>query len=154
MNIKSEISKGYRILHLAGAAAWLLCSLVSAGVVVMIVIMPDKNAWNYFLIAALSCVAVVLAFNALSLAAQVFKSLEVKDNGQTIVLKQFGKTITLRPEEITQVKLAEEYLLYSFSTKPRKMLVIEAANVKWEIRSDIITSYDKVINFFLESDEK
>ena len=153
MNFKSTITRSYRILHAVGACVWLLCSLISAGVVVMIMIMPDKNAWQYFLIAALSCLAVVLACNAFALFSQIFKSLEVADRGETVRLKQLGKTVTLPPADITQVKLEEKYLLYSFSAKARKMLVIEAPGVRWEIRSDIITNYDRVINFFMEKDQ-
>ena len=33
------------------------------------------------------------------------------------------------------------------------MLVIEADGVLWQIRSDTITSYDRVINYFMEKDE-
>ena len=51
------------------------------------------------------------------------------------------------------MKLEEKYLLYSFSTKPRKMLVIEAPGVLWQIRSDTITGYDRVINYFMEQEE-
>ena len=73
--------------------------------------------------------------------------------GETILLKQFGKTTVLHPDEITQVRLEEKYLLYSFSTKPKEMLVIEAPGVLWQIRSGSITCYDRVINYFMEQEE-
>lgn len=153
MNIRSETAASYRVVHIVEAVCWFVCAIIAFAILVMVIRTPDKNAWQYCLIVLLGILALVFVYNALGLLAQNFKSLEVTDRGETILLKQFGKTTVLRPDEITQVRLEEKYLLYSFSTKPRQMLVIEAPGVLWQIRSDTITYYDRVINYFMEQEE-
>ena len=153
MNIRSETAASYRIVHIVEAACWFVCAVIALAILVMVIRTPDKNAWQYCLIALLGILALVFVYNALGSLAQNFKSLEVTDRGETILLKQFGKTTVLRPDEITEVRLEEKYLPYSFSTKPKQMLVIEAPGVLWQICSDTITSYDRVINYFMEQEE-
>ncbi len=153
MNIRSETAASYRIVHSIGALCWLACAVITSVILVMVVRTPDKTAWQYCLIVLLGILTLVLLYNALSLLAQNFKSLEVTDRGKKILLKQFGKTVSLHPDEIAQVRLEEKYLLYSFSMKPKEMLVIEAPGVLWQIRSDTITYYDRVINYFMEQEE-
>ena len=153
MNFRSETAASYRIVQTIGALIWLACALTSLAVLVMVVRTPDKNAWQYCLIVLLGIFALVLLYNSLALLGQNFKSLEVTDRGEKILLKQFGKTAALRPDEITQVRLEDKNLLYTFSMKPKKMFVIEAPGMLWQIRSDTITGYDRVINYFMEKDE-
>lgn len=153
MNIRSETAASYRVVHIVEAILWFACAVVSSVILVMAARTTDKNTWQYCLIVLLGILALVFVNNSLGLLAQNFKSLEVTDRGETILLKQFGKTTVLHPDEITQVRLEEKYLLYSFSTKPKEMLVIEAPGVLWQIRSDSITCYDRVINYFMEQEE-
>lgn len=153
MNFRSETAVSYRIVHTLCALIWLACALTASAVLVMVINTPDKNVWQYCLIVLLSVLALVLLYNFLSALGQNFKSLEVADRGEKILLKQFGRTTVLRPEEITQVRLEEKNLLYSFSMKPKEMFVIEAPGVLWQIRSDTITGYDRVINYFMEKNE-
>ena len=153
MNFRSETAASYRIVQTIGAIIWLACALISLAVLVMVVRTPDKNAWQYCLIVLLGIFALVLLYNFLALLGQNFKSLEVTDRGEKILLKQFGKTAELRPDEIVQVRLEDKNLLYTFSMKPKKMFVIETPGMLWQIRSDTITSYDRVINYFMEKDE-
>ena len=153
MNFRSETAASYRIVHTLGALIWLTCALIASAILVMVVRTPDKNAWQYCLIVLLGILAVVLLYNFLALLGQNFKSLEVTDRGEKILLKRFGRTTVLSPDEITQVRLEEKNLLYSFSMKPKEMLVIEAPGVLWQIRSDTITYYDRVINYFMEQEE-
>ena len=153
MNFRSETAASYRIVQTIGALIWLACALISLAVLVMVVRTPDKNAWQYCLIGLLGIFALVLLYNFLALLGQNFKSLEVTDRGEKILLKQFGKTAELRPDEIVQVRLEDKNLLYTFSMKPKKMFVIETPGMLWQIRSDTITSYDRVINYFMEKDE-
>ena len=153
MNFRSETAASYRIVQTIGALIWLACALISLAVLVMVVRTPDKNAWQYCLIGLLGIFALVLLYNFLALLGQNFKSLEVTDRGEKILLKQFGKTAELRPDEIVQVRLEDKNLLYTFSMKPKKMFVIEAPGMLWQIRSDTITSYDRAINYFMEKDE-
>ena len=153
MNFRSETAASYRIVQTIGALIWLACALISLAVLVMVVRTPDKNAWQYCLIVLLGIFAVVLLYNSLALLGQNFKSLEVTDRGEKILLKQFGKTAVLRPDEISQVRLEDKNLLYTFSMKPKKMFVIEAPGMLWQIRSDTITSYDRVLHYFMEKDE-
>ena len=153
MNIRSQTAASYRIIQTLGALIWLICAFVASAILIMTVRTPDKNAWQYCLIILLGILAIAFLWNGLNLLAQNFKSLEVTDGGQKILLKQFGRTIVLCPDEITQVRLEEKYLFYSFGAKPKEMLVIEAPGVLWQIRSDTITSYDRVINYFMEKEE-
>ncbi len=153
MNFKSQISKSYRILHIIGAVAWFLCAAVAAAVLAMIVRSPDKNTYQIILMAVLILLIIVFLYNSAALLSQIFKSLEITDNGNTILLKKIARTYSLHPEEIRQVRLEEKYLLYSFSTKPRSMLVVDAPGVSWQVRSDIITYYDRVLNYFMEFDK-
>ena len=153
MKIRSQTAAAYRIIQTLGALIWLACAFVAAAILVMEIRTPDKNAWQYCLIILLGILAVIFLNNFLALLGQNFKSVEITDGGETVRLKQFGRTVTLRPEEITQVRLEEKNLLYSFSLRPRQMLVIEADGVLWQIRSDTITYYDRVINYFMEKDE-
>ena len=153
MNFRSETAASYRIVQTIGALIWLACALISLAVLVMVVRTPDKNAWQYCLIVLLGIFALVLLYNFLALLGQNFKSLEVTDRGEKILLKQFGKTAVLRPDEISQVRLEDKNLLYTFSMKPKKMFVIETPGMLWQIRSDTITGYDRVINYFMEKDE-
>ena len=153
MNIRSETAASYRVVHIVEAVIWFACAVISSVILVMVIRTPEKNAWQYCLIVLLGALTLVFVYNALRLLGQNFKSLEVTDRGETILLKQFGKTTVLHPDEITQVRLEEKYLLYSFSTKPKEMLVIEAPGVLWQIRSDSITYYDRVINYLMEQEE-
>lgn len=154
MIIRSEINRAYQILHLIGAAVWLACAVTAALILADLLRAPGKNAWQYCLIVILGFLACVLACVAWSLFSQNFKSIEITDRGEKITLKKLGRTLIISPEEIVQVRLEEKYLLYSFSTKPRQMLVIDTARGSWEVRSDIITYYDRVINYFTEIDQK
>ena len=153
MNIRSQIAKSYQILHCIGAAAWLLCALVDAAVIYILIGRQGKNAWQLTLIIILTALACVLLCNAWAMFAQNFKSIEIRDHGDRIILKQPGRTLSLRPEEISEVRLEEKYLLFSFSTKPRSMLVIESPAGTWQVRSDILTSYDRVINYFTVTEQ-
>ena len=154
MNFKSEVTKSYRILYVIGALIWLGCALVCAAVLYMVWRIPEKGAWQFFLIVLLAVLAAVLLLNACTLFAQLFKSLEITEHGEKVTLIQLGKRIPIRPEEISQVRIEEKYLWSSFSTKPRKMLVIEAPGVRWQVRSDILTSYDRLLNYFEELDQE
>ena len=153
MNIRSETAASYRVVHIVEAVIWFACAVISSVILVMVIRTPEKNAWQYCLIVLLGALTLVFVYNALRLLGQNFKSLEVTDRGETILLKQFEKTTVLHPDEITQVRLEEKYLLCSFSTKPKEMLVIEASGVLWQIRSGSITCYDRVINYFMEQEE-
>ncbi len=135
------------------ALVWFSCAAVALAIFVMVIRSSDKNAYQFFLMGVLILLCIVCAANAAALIVQNFKSIEITDNGETILLRQFGRTVSIRPDEITQVKLEEKYLLYSFSTKPLTMLIVEAPGISWQIRSDIITNYDRVLNYFMESGE-
>ena len=150
MHIRSQISKSYQILHTAGALAWLLCALVDAGIIFTLAGSPGRSARSLLLLIILTALGCVLLYNAGAMFSQNFKSIEITDHGDRILLKQLGRTLSVRPEEIAQVRLEEKYLLYSFSTSPRSMLVIESPAGIWQVRSDVLTSYDRVINYFTE----
>ena len=154
MNIRSETAASYRVVHIVEAVIWFACAVISSVILVMVIRTPEKNAWQYCLIVILGFLACVLACVAWSLFSQNFKSIEITDRGEKITLKKLGRTLIISPEEIVQVRLEEKYLLYSFSTKPRQMLVIDTARGSWEVRSDIITYYDRVINYFTEIDQE
>ena len=150
MHIRSQITRSYQILHTAGALAWLLCALVDGGILYTLARSPGRSPRSLLLLIILTALACVLLYNAWAMFSQNFKSIEITDHGDRILLKQLGRTLSVRPEEIAQIRLEEKYLLYSFSTRPRSMLVIESPAGIWQVRSDVLTSYDRVINYFTE----